>query len=77
MKDLIDAVYALCPDVRYVAVARDGELTRRERRGLTGASAGGHLSVAVEPLGDPLAVAAGVERRLQGLSGGRGTEGGR
>jgi hypothetical protein len=112
---LIDAVFALSPDIRYVAVVRDGELTMRERAGLTGASAaesdryeellvnptlltlvglrgridcggldfivirygnfyqvvrpipGGHLSVAVEPHGDPLAVAAAVERELPAL----------
>lgn len=112
MSDLIDAAFALSPDIRYVAVARDGELAMRERAGLSGASApesdryeellvnptlltlvgqrgridcggldyvvirygnfyqvvrpipGGHLSVAVEPHGDPLAIATAVERLL-------------
>ncbi len=115
MSDLIDALFDLSPDVRYVALARDGELTIRERAGLEGASApesdryegllvnptlltlleqrgridcsgldyvvirygnffqvvrpipGGHLSVAVDPYGDPLAVAAALERQLPGL----------
>lgn len=112
MNDLLDAIFALSPDVRYVALARDGQLTLRERAGLAGASApesdryeellvnptlltlvgqrgridcggleyvviryghffqmvrplpGGHISVAVEPHGDPLAVAAAVARTL-------------
>jgi hypothetical protein len=112
MSDLLEAIFALSPDVRYVALARDGDLTLRERAGLIGASApesdryeellvnptlltlvgqrgridcggleyvvirygnffqvvrpipGGHLSVAVEPHGDPLAIALAVERTL-------------
>ena len=123
VEDLIDALFALFPDIRYVA--RDGELTTRERADLSGASApesdrheeplvnptlltlvgqrgridcggldfvvirygnfyqlvrpipGGHLSVAVEPHGDPLAVAAGVEGPLREFLGDRVKEGGR
>jgi hypothetical protein len=115
LSDLIEAIFALSPDVRYVAVSRDGQLTLRKRAGLVGASApesdryeellvnptlltlvgqrgridcggleyvvirygnfyqvvrpipGGHLSVAVEPRGDPLAIASAVERALPGL----------
>jgi hypothetical protein len=104
MPDLCDEIFSLSPHVRYVALARGGEPTLRERPGLIGASAaesdryeellvnptlltllerrgridcgglayviirygnffqilhsvpGGHLSVAVEPQGEPLAV---------------------
>lgn len=104
MPDLVDEIFSLSPSVRYVALARGGEPTLRERPGLVGASAaesdryeemlvnptlltmlerrggidcggleyviirygnffqilhslpGGHLSVAVEPHGEPLAV---------------------
>lgn len=112
MTDLIEAIFALSHDVRYVALARDGQLTLRVRPGLVGASSaesdryeellvnptlltlveqrgridcgglefvvirygnfyqvvrpipGGHLSVAVEPSGDPLVVASAVEKVL-------------
>jgi hypothetical protein len=115
MTDALAAIFALSTDVRYVALARDGQLVTRERAGLVGASSaesdryeellvnptlitllgqrgridcggleyvviryghffqvvrpipGGHLSVAVEPRGDPLAVAAAVERILPQL----------
>ncbi len=118
MPDLIDSIFALSPDIRYVAVSLPGELRLRERTGLVGASAaesdryeellvnptivtlvgqrgridcggleyilirygnffqlvrplpGGHLSVAVEPAGDPIAVAAAVERVLPVFLGG-------
>lgn len=118
MPDLVDGIFSLTPHVRYVAVARYGELILRERTGLVGASAaesdryeellvnptlltllgqrgridcggleyvvirygnffqivrpvpGGHLSVAVEPQGDPLAVVAALEQALPGLLGG-------
>jgi len=94
-KDLMDAVLALSPDIRYVTVAREGELTMRERGRIDCGGLeyvvirygnfyqvvrpipGGRLSVAVEPHGDPLAVAAAVGGPLQGLLGGRGSEGGR
>lgn len=110
MTDLLEAVFALSPDVRYAALARDGELTLRERKGLRGASSsesdryeellvnptiltlvgargridcgglefivirygnfyeivreipGGHLSVGVEPHGNPLEIAAALGR---------------
>jgi len=116
--DLIETIFALSADIRYVAVARHSELLLRERTGLVGASAaesdryeellvnptlvtlvgqrgridcggleyivirygdffqivrplpGGHLSVAVEPGGDPLAVAAAVVRVLAEPPGG-------
>lgn len=115
MTDLIEAIFALSHDVRYVALARDGQLTLRDRPGLVGASSaesdryeellvnptlltlvgqrgridcgglefvvirygnfyqvvrpipGGHLSVAVEPSGDPLAVASAMEGVLARL----------
>jgi hypothetical protein len=115
LSDRLDIIFALSPDVRYVALARHGQLVLRERPGLAGASAaesdryeellvnptlltllsqrgqidcgglayvvirygnffqvvrpipGGHLSVAVEPHGDPLAVAAASERVLPEL----------
>jgi hypothetical protein len=108
MPDLFDEIFALSPDVRYVARERGGEATLRERAGIAGASAaesdkyeellvnpavltlverrgridcggveyviirygnffqilhaipGGHLAVAVEPHGDPLAVIAAL-----------------
>lgn len=117
MTDLIEAIFALSRDVRYVALARNGQLTLRERTGLVGASTpesdryeellvnptlltlvgqrgridcgglayvvirygnfyqvvypipGGHLSVAVEPNGNPLAIAAAVEGVLAAFSG--------
>jgi hypothetical protein len=112
MDELIEALFQLSPEVRYVAVYRNGQLASRERVGLNGASvvesdryeelivnptlltlvgqrgaidcggvefvlirygnffqlvhpvAGGHVSVAIEPEGDPLAVAAAVARLL-------------
>jgi hypothetical protein len=112
LTDPLDAILALSPDVRYVALARDGRLAMRERAGLVAASAaesdryeaagqphgatrwaagqidvgldyvvirygnyypvvrpipGGHLAVAVEPHGDPLAIAKAVERMLPSL----------
>ena len=114
-EDLIDAIFAISPDVRYVALASDGDVTFRERAGLAGASSaesdfyeesivnptlitllsqrgridcggldyviirygnffqvvrpipGGHVSVAVEPHGHPLAIAAAVDRLLPSL----------
>jgi hypothetical protein len=33
VSELIDAIFALSPDICYVALARDGELTMRERLG--------------------------------------------
>jgi hypothetical protein len=117
LSELFEAIFALSPDVRYVALARDGQLTMRERPGLVAASAaesdryeellvnptlltlvgqrgridcggleyvvirygnfyqvvrpirGGHVSVAVEPHGDPLAIAKAVERVLPRLLG--------
>ncbi len=117
MSDPLAAIFALSPQVRYVALFRDGELTSRQRAGLSGASSaesdryeelivnptlvtllgqrgridcgglehvvirygnffqlirpipGGHLSVALEPDADPLAVAAAVERLLPELTG--------
>jgi len=108
MPDLFDEIFALSPEIRYVALERGGMATLRERPGLVGASAaesdryeellvnptvltlierrgridcgglayvlirygnffqilhaipGGHLSVAVEPDGDPLAVVAAL-----------------
>ncbi len=37
--ELIDRCFDLSPDVRYVAVYRDGKLRSRERAGVAGASA--------------------------------------
>lgn len=119
---MIEAIFALSPDVRYVAVARGNALELRERGGLAGASApesdryeellvnptllkllaqrgnidcgglryvvvrygnffqvvrplaDGHVSVAVEPHGDPLAIAAGVEELLRPGAAGSGAE---
>ena len=59
MPDLFDEIFGLSPHIRYVALVRgDQEPTLREREGLTGASSlpEGHLSVAVEPHGEPLRV---------------------
>ena len=115
MSDLLNAIFALSADVRYVALTRHGHLTFRQRAGLAGASAaesdryeellvnptlltllgqrgridcggleyviirygnfyqvvrpipGGHISVAIEPHGDPLAVAAAMDRALPEL----------
>lgn len=39
MQDLIDRLFALSGDIRYVAVRRGGVVTSQERPGLTGASA--------------------------------------
>jgi hypothetical protein len=112
--DLVEALFAVGPEVRYVAVARGQEVTLRERAGLAGASssesdryeellvnptllalarqrgeidcggldylvvrygnffqvvvphAGGHVSVAVEPSADPIAVAGRVRAVLAG-----------
>ncbi|HET9513251.1 MAG TPA: hypothetical protein VFO95_04920 [Gemmatimonadales bacterium] len=112
MTDTLERIFALSPDVRYVALMRHGRLTFRERDGLAGASSaesdryeeilvnptlltltgqrgaidcggldyvvirygnffqvvrpvpGGHVSVSVEPGGDPLAVAAALESAL-------------
>jgi hypothetical protein len=114
MQEMIDEIFALSTDVRYVALYEDGVLVSRERPGVahpSGAESdryeellvnptlltlagqrgaidcgglrflvvrygsffqlvrplpGGHLSVAVEPTGDPLAIAAALERRLAG-----------
>jgi hypothetical protein len=38
METLIEALFALSPDIRYVAVRRGAGLTLRERTGLAGAS---------------------------------------
>lgn len=110
--ELIDRIFALSPDVRYVAVYRGGEPLLRERAGIADPSAAesdryeelivnptllklvtqrgnidcggveyviirygrffqivrpladGHLSVAVEPQGDPVAVAAAIDELL-------------
>jgi len=115
MSDPLTPIFALSPHIRYVALARDGQLALRERAGLSGSSSaesdryeellvnptivtlvgqrgridcggleyivirygnffqivrpipGGHLSVAVEPHGDPLAIAAAVERAVPDL----------
>jgi hypothetical protein len=113
--DLIGAIFALSPDIRYVAVARSGAPEMRQRAGLANSSAlesdryeellvnptlltlggqrgridcggldfiviryghffqlvrplpDGHLSVSIEPHGDPLAVAAALDRALPTL----------
>lgn len=39
MHSELDAIFALSPDIRYVAVLRDGQLTTRQRDGVAGASA--------------------------------------
>ena len=110
--ELIEAIFALSTQVRYVAIYRHRELVMQARSGLTGASEtesdryeelfvnptlltlvgqrgaidcgglefvairygnffqvirslpDGHLSVAVEPDGDPLAIAADIGRLL-------------
>ena len=115
--DLIPAILALSPDIRYVAVSRGGTLEMRQRAGLANASAlesdryeellvnptlltlvgqrgridcggldfvviryghffqlvrplpDGHLSVSIQPDGDPLAVAAALDRALPVLLG--------
>lgn len=113
--DLITAILALSPDIRYVAVSRGGALEMRQRAGLANASVlesdryeellvnptlltlvgqrgridcggldfvviryghffqlvrplpDGHLSVSIQPDGDPLAVAAALDRALPTL----------
>lgn len=113
--DLVTAILALSPDIRYVAVSRGGALEMRQRAGLANASAlesdryeellvnptlltlvgqrgridcggldfvviryghffqlvrplpDGHLSVSIQPDGDPLAVAAALDRALPTL----------
>jgi hypothetical protein len=113
--DLIPAILALSPAIRYVAVSRGGALEMRQRDGLANASAlesdryeellvnptlltlvgqrgridcggldfvviryghffqlvrplpDGHLSLSIQPEGDPLAVAAALERALPAL----------
>ncbi|HSE27134.1 MAG TPA: hypothetical protein VLA95_02805 [Gemmatimonadales bacterium] len=115
--DPISAIFPLSPDIRYVAILRDGSLTLRERGGLANASSaesdryeellvnptlltlvgqrgridcggleyvmirygsffqlvrpipGGHVSVAVEPHGNPLAVATALAETLPALFG--------
>lgn len=110
--DLVEALFATGPEVRYVAVARGQDVVLREREGVASASssesdryeellvnpalltlarqrgeidcgglqylvvrygnffqlviphAGGHVSVAVEPSADPIAVARAVRRVL-------------
>ena len=118
--DPVAAIFALAPEIRYVALLRDGVLTLRERPGIANASAaesdryeellvnptvltlvgrrgridcggmdwvmirygnfyqtvrpvpGGHLSVAVELHGDPMAVTAALDRQVPGLLGAAG-----
>lgn len=113
--DLVTAILALSPGIRYVAVSRGAALEMRQRAGLANASAlesdryeellvnptlltllgqrgridcggldfvviryghffqlvrplpDGHLSVSIQPDGDPLAVAAALERALPTL----------
>ena len=115
MPDLFSSIFALSPDIRYIALLRDGALELRERAGIANASAaesdryeellvnptvltlvgqrgridcggmdwvmirygnffqtvrplpGGHLSVAVELHGDPMAVTAALDAALPGL----------
>jgi hypothetical protein len=115
--DLLTAILALSPDIRYVALSRGGALEMRQRAGLANASAlesdryeellvnptlltlvgqrgridcgglgfvviryghffqlvrplpDGHLSLSIQPDGDPLAVAAALERALPALLG--------
>lgn len=117
MPDLFSSIFALSPDIRYIALLRDGALELRERAGIANASAaesdryeellvnptvltlvgqrgridcggmdwvmirygnffqtvrplpGGHLSVAVELHGDPMAVTAALDAALPGLLG--------
>jgi hypothetical protein len=114
--ELVEALFAVGPEVRYVAVARGQDVTLREREDLSGASsgesdryeellvnptlltlarqrgeidcgglqylvvrygnffqlvmphAGGHVSVAVEPFADPIAVARKVRDVLDAPS---------
>jgi hypothetical protein len=40
MSDLLERVFALTPDIRYVAAYRDGELRSSQRPGVAQASAG-------------------------------------
>jgi hypothetical protein len=118
--ELITALLALSPDVRYVAVSRGGAVEMRQRAGLANASAlesdryeellvnptlltlvgqrgridcggldfvviryghffqlvrplpDGHLSLSIQPDGDPLAVAAALDRALPALLGAGG-----
>ena len=118
--ELITALLALSPDVRYVAVSRGGAVEMRQRAGLANASAlesdryeellvnptlltlvgqrgridcggldfvviryghffqlvrplpDGHLSLSIQPDGDPLSVAAALDRALPALLGAGG-----
>jgi hypothetical protein len=111
--DLVEAIFSMGPEVRYVAVAHGQDVTPRERAGLSDASSGesdryeellvnptlialarqrgeidcggldylvvrygnffqvviphegGHVSVAVEPSADPIAVAGKVQSLLR------------
>ena len=38
MEDLIERVFALAPDIRYVAIYRDGQLRSSQRPGIAEAS---------------------------------------